>query len=232
MVLIGTLVNGLCIVLGTVIGLMFHAIPERIKESILKIIGLFVMLLGIQSAIGVESYLILLISLTVGIGIGEAVDIDNWFHKLGDWVGKRLSGQNSNVAVAFVAATLLFGVGAMSILGSLDAGLRHDNTILFTKSFLDGVTSIILASTLGIGVMLSAIPVMLFEGVVTLLAVQINSLVPKELMSEIIMIINATGGVLLMALGLNMVGAAKIKVANILPSIVIGVMLVIGLNYF
>ncbi len=190
------------------------------------------MLLGIQSAIEVESYIILLISLTVGIAIGEAIDIDNWFQKLGNWVGRRLSRQGSNISVGFVTATLLFGIGAMSILGSLDAGLRHDNTILFTKSFLDGVTSIVLASTLGIGVMLSAVPVMLFEGAVTLLAVQIDSLVPEALMNEIIMMINATGGILLMALGFNMIGAAKIKVANILPSLVIGVILVILMNYF
>jgi uncharacterized membrane protein YqgA involved in biofilm formation len=226
MILIGTLVNGALIIMGTLIGLYFNAIPERIKQTVSKVSGLCIIVIGMKMVAKINNPLIVLLSLTIGAVLGKWVDIDRLFNKLGDWIESKVNRKDSNVSKAFVSATLIYVIGAMAVVGSLDSGLRNNHTILFTKSVIDGVTSIILSSSLGFGVMISAIPVILYQGTITLLATQIDSFIAQTLLNKLIDIITVTGGVLIIAIGMNMIEITKIKIANLLPSLLIGCLLV------
>ena len=226
MILIGTLVNGALIIMGTLIGLSLNSIPERIKQAVSKVSGLFIIVIGLKMVVTIKSPIIVLLSLTVGAVLGELIDIDQWFNKLGGWIESKVNRKESNVSSAFVTATLIYVIGAMAVVGSLESGLSNNHTILLTKSVLDGVTSIILSSTLGFGVMISAIPVILYQGIITLLATQIDSFIAHSLLNKLIDIITAIGGVMILAIGMNMLEITKIRIANLLPSLLIGCMLV------
>lgn len=235
MTLLGTLVNGLAIIIGTIIGILFQSIPEKVKESVLKVNGLFIIVMGIQMAMSLKDpflSIISLLSLVLGAVIGEYLDIDKKFLNVGNWIEKKINRKTTNVSRAFVTSSLMFVIGAMAILGALDSGLRNDHSILFTKSILDGITSVILASTLGFGVMISAIPVMVYQGLLALLATQINSILPAVMLNDIVSIITATGGVLIITIGTNLLEITKIRVANLLPSIVMGCLLVAAYSTF
>jgi uncharacterized membrane protein YqgA involved in biofilm formation len=222
MVLLGTIVNGICIVLGTLIGSFLTKIPEKVKHTVMQGIGLSVSLLGIQMGLKSEQFLIVIVSLVIGAVIGEYLDLDGKLERMGLWierkVGKRAKG---NIAKGFVTATLIFVIGALAVIGSLDSGLRQDHSVLYTKSLIDGFTSIILTTTLGIGVLFSAIPVMIYQGSIALFATQIERLVPTEVMNVFIIEMTSTGGLMILAIGLNMLEITKIRVANLLPSILI-----------
>jgi uncharacterized membrane protein YqgA involved in biofilm formation len=231
MILLGTIVNGICIVLGTFIGSFLTRIPEKVKHTVLQGIGLSVSLLGIQMGLKSEQFLIVIISIVIGSVIGEFLDLEERLNQLGLWIerkiGKRAKG---DVAKGFVTATLIFVIGAMAIIGSLDSGLREDHRVLYTKSLIDGFTSLILTTTLGVGVMLSAIPVMLYQGSIALFATQIERIVPTEIMNSFITEMTSTGGLMILAIGLNMLGITNIRVANLLPSIVIVALIVAVLH--
>lgn len=222
MVLLGTIVNGLSIVSGALIGKWFHRIPERIKETVMGGIGLAVALLGIQMGMKSEQFLIVIFSLVFGGILGEWWNWEEKLNRLGRWLEKKVGGSGeSGIAKGFVSATLLFVIGAMAIVGALDSGLRGDHSVLYTKAILDGFASVILTTTLGIGVMFSALPVVLYEGGIALLATQIERFVPREVLDSFIAESTATGGILIMAIGLNMLGLTNIRVANLLPSILV-----------
>ena len=232
MVLLGTVVNGICIAIGALLGKVFHRIPERVKATVMSGIGLAVALLGIQMGLKSEQFLVVIFSLVFGAILGEFWGIDDKLNQLGDWLEKKLgANQGGNISKGFVTATLLFVIGAMAIVGALDSGLRGEHSVLYTKSIIDGFTSIILTSTLGIGVIFSAIPVMIYQGTIALLATQIERWVPNGLLESFISDSTATGGILIVAIGLNMLGLTKIRVANLLPSILI-VGLLTGVIYF
>jgi uncharacterized membrane protein YqgA involved in biofilm formation len=227
LVLLGTVVNGVCITIGALLGKVFHRIPEQIKTTVMSGIGLAVTLLGIQMGLKGEQFLIVIFSLVLGGVLGEVWKIEDKLNKLGQWLEKKLGdNQEGNIAKGFVTATLLFVIGAMAIVGALDSGLRGDHRVLYTKSIIDGFTSIILTTTLGIGVIFSAIPVMLYQGAIALLATQIERWIPSDLLESFIAESTATGGVLIIAIGLNMLGLTKIRVANLLPSILVAALLV------
>lgn len=228
MALLGTIVNGICIIVGALLGKMFHRIPEKMKATVMSGIGLAVALLGIQMALKSEQFLVVVCSLVFGGILGELWDLDDQLNRLGHWLERKVGGREQGaIAKGFVAATLLFVIGAMAIIGALDSGLRGDHRVLYTKSIIDGFTSIILTTTLGIGVMFSAIPVVLYEGTIALLATQIQTWVPKELMNSFIAESTATGGILIMAIGLNLLGITAIRVANLLPSILVTAFIVV-----
>ncbi|CAG9609074.1 DUF554 domain-containing protein [Pseudoneobacillus rhizosphaerae] len=232
MVLLGTLINGLLIVIGTLLGKLFHRIPEGMKSTVMQAIGLAVMVLGLQMGFKSNNFLIVIISLVVGAVIGEHFALDDKLNKLGDWLESKIgkSGKGS-ISEGFVTATLIFLIGAMAIIGALDSGIRGDHDVLYTKAIIDGFTSIILTTTLGIGVLFSAIPVVLYQGAIALFATQIDRFVPQALMDSFILEMTATGGVMIFAIGLNLTGLMKVKVANLLPGIVItGV--IVTLMYF
>lgn len=221
-VLLGTIVNGISIVAGALIGKWFHRIPERVKETVMGGIGLAVALLGIQMGMKSEQFLIVIFSLVFGGILGEWWNWEEKLNRLGRWLEKKVGGSGeSGIAKGFVSATLLFVIGAMAIVGALDSGLRGDHSVLYTKAILDGFASVILTTTLGIGVMFSALPVVLYEGGIALLATQIERFVPREVLDSFIAESTATGGILIMAIGLNMLGLTNIRVANLLPSILV-----------
>lgn len=233
MVLLGTLINALLIIAGALVGRIFKNIPESMKSTVLSIIGLAVALLGIKMGFESDNFIILVISLVVGTVIGEWLDLDKQMNRLGQWVEslfskKRTDNNQINIAEGFVTASLIFVVGSMAVIGALDSGLRNDHNVLITKGIIDGFTSIILASTLGIGVLLSSIPVFVYQGLIALFAGAISSFIPDMALQMFITEMTAVGGVMIFAIGLNIAGLTKIKAANLLPGIVVvGVMVAI-----
>lgn len=233
MVILGALINAVLIIAGALVGRIFKNIPESMKSTVLSIIGLAVTLLGIKMGFESDNFIILVVSLVVGTVIGEWLDLDKQMNRLGKWVEslfrtKRNDQNQISIAEGFVTASLIFVVGSMAVIGALDSGLRNDHNVLITKGLIDGFTSIILASTLGIGVMLSAVPVFVYQGLIALFAGVISSFIPDTALQMYITEMTAVGGVMIMAIGLNIAGLAKIKAANLLPGIiVVGVMVAI-----
>lgn len=234
MALLGTIVNVIAIIVGTTIGMFFTKINEKMKETILQGISLTVVIIGIQMAFHTESIIVVLLSLLFGAIIGELLKLEDLLNKLGIWIGERFNkeGESNRIAQGFVTASLIFVIGAMAILGSLDSGIRNDHGILFTKSILDGFTSLVLATTLGFGVALSAIPVFLYQGTIALLAAKIDQLIPKEILDQVVAEMTAVGGILILAIGLNMIGITKIRVTNLLPALFIVIIFVFVLQLF
>ncbi len=231
MFLLGTLVNGLLIIIGTLLGRLLQRIPEAMKTTVMYGISLAVMVLGLQMGLKSENFLIVILSLVIGAVFGELFQLEEKLNQLGRWLEKRLgSNEKGSISEGFVTATLIFVIGAMAIIGALDSGIRGNHAVLYTKSIIDGFTALILSTTLGIGVLFSAVPVVLYEGGIALFATQIDRFVPKELMNQFIVEMTAVGGVMIFAIGLNMAGITKIKVANFLPAIVI-VALIITILY-
>ncbi len=227
MVLLGTIVNGITIILGTVIGKFLSKIPDRMKNTVIHGIGLAVTVLGIQMALKTEQFLFVILSLVLGAVIGEWIDLDDKLNKCGQWLEKKMGKIGSGqISQGFVTATLIFVIGAMAVLGALDSGIKNDHDILITKAIIDGFTALILTTTLGIGVIFSFIPVVLYQGTIALLAAKIVALVPESLLDQMIVELTATGGVMIMAIGLNLAGITKIRVANLLPGILVVLVLV------
>lgn len=233
MFLLGTVVNGLLIIVGTLLGKLFHRIPESMKRTVMQAIGLSVMVLGLQMGLKSENFLIVISSLVIGAVLGEMLHIEEALNNLGNWLEKKIgSNGKGNISEGFVTSTLIFVIGAMAIIGALDSGIRGDHAVLYTKSIIDGFTAIILTTTLGIGVLFSAVPVMLYEGSIALFATQINWMVPQALLNQFIAEMTSTGGIMIFAIGLNLTGIVKIKVGNFLPAIVVtGVIVTILYSY-
>lgn len=225
MFLLGTLVNGLLIIIGVIIGKLLNRIPESMRTTVMYAIGLSVIVLGLQMGLKSENFLIVIISLVMGAVFGELMQLEEKLNKLGLWLERKMGSVGStgkgSIAEGFVTATLIFVIGAMAIIGALDSGIRGDHDVLYTKGLIDGFTSIILTTTLGVGVIFSAIPVMLYQGIIALFATQINTFIPQVLMDQFIVEMTATGGVMIFAIGLNLTGLVKIKVANLLPAIAV-----------
>jgi uncharacterized membrane protein YqgA involved in biofilm formation len=231
MSLVGTIVNAAAIVVGSLLGLIFRNISETLKTTVLQGIGLAVIILGIGMGLKSEQFLVVISSIALGSAVGEMWKLEDKLNRLGIWLEAKVgSKEKGNIAKGFVTATLVYVVGAMAIVGALDSGLRQDHAVLYTKSMLDGISAIIFTSALGIGVAISAIPVFIYQGLIALFATQIHMLVPKELMDEIIVEITATGGIMIVAIGLNIIKAVTIRVANMLPSLLFTVILVVILH--
>ncbi|WP_163969282.1 DUF554 domain-containing protein [Oceanobacillus halotolerans] len=222
MVLFGTLINGACIIIGCLIGLFFTKIPKRIKETIMHGIGLAVILIGFQMAFSTETIVIVLLSLLTGAVIGELLHIEEGLDRFGAWIGSKFTSQNENFSVAegFITASLMFVIGAMSVIGALDSGLRGDHEILITKGFIDGFVGLVLTTTLGFGVILSVVPVVLYQGAIALMATQVERWVPEAILNGFITELTAVGGLLIVGIGLNLLNLMKIRVANLLPSLI------------
>jgi uncharacterized membrane protein YqgA involved in biofilm formation len=215
--IIGTLINAAAVLVGGTIGLLLKGkIPKKFAESIPRAIGLGVCIIGITSAVKGD-LMLLVVSLALGTFIGELLHIEDGLNKLGEWLQKRLTRkeENSTFAEGFVAATLLFCVGAMAVVGSIESGLGNDRSIIYTKSILDGICAMVLASSLGLGVLFSACVILLYQGSIELFA----GFVQNAMSEALIVQISAAGGVMILGIGLNMVLNAKIKVANLLPGL-------------
>ncbi|OIK13843.1 hypothetical protein BIV60_13470 [Bacillus sp. MUM 116] len=233
MFLLGTLVNGALIIVGSLLGKLLNRIPESMKTTVMYAIGLSVMVLGLQMGLKSGNFLIVILSLVIGAVIGELLKLEEKLNDLGHWLESKVgSNGKGSISEGFVTATLIFVIGAMAIIGALNSGIRGDHDVLYTKSIIDGFTALILTTTLGIGVIFSAIPVLLYEGLIALFATQIDRFVPQALMDQFIVEMTATGGVMIFAIGLNLTGIIKIKVANLLPGIVVTGIIVTVLYYY
>jgi len=215
---LGTIVNCLTIIGGSIVGLLFkNGIPEKYNQTVMQAVGLSVILVGFKSAIKSDDLLIIIISLALGSLIGEWIGIEAYLKKMGDWLERRFSKNEKGFSAGFVTASLIFCVGSMAIVGSLESGLLNKHDILFAKATLDGICSIILSASLGIGVMFSAVPVLLYQGTITLMAGLLKPLLVPVVVSQM----SATGGLLIVGIGMNMLREKKIKVGNMLPAIFI-----------
>jgi len=214
----GSIVNALAIVAGSLLGLVFkHGIKEKYRQTILDALALSIILIGLLSALKTENILLLVISLALGSLVGEMINIEGGLTRMGLWTENRLAGKQSGLTKGFVTASLIFCVGSMAIVGSIESGISGQHDTLFVKSILDGVISIFFASTLGIGVLFSALPVLIYEGLLTLGAAQFTSFMTVPMIREI----SAAGGVLIMAIGINQLGIKQIRIGNMLPAILV-----------
>ncbi|MDD4080347.1 MAG: DUF554 domain-containing protein [Eubacteriales bacterium] len=214
----GVLVNAGLVLLGSAIGLLFgKLLTQRLNQAVMTGIGLCTLVIGISGALEGESVLILIAALALGAVVGTLLDIDGFIKRLGDRAQAITQQKGASVSEGFVAASLLFCVGAMAVVGSLEAGISGNNATLYTKSALDFVSAIFLASSLGFGVALSAVSVLICQGAIVLL----SGLLAPVLTPGAINALSGTGSVLIMALGLNMIGVTRIKVADFLPALII-----------
>ncbi len=225
--LLGTIVNVAAVVAGSLLGLFFgHLLPEKVQRTLVLGLGLAVILIGLQLAFETDQPLVLIGSLILGGIIGEALRIEERLEAFGKKLKEKFTDAG-DVAEAFVTASLLYCVGAMAVMGSIQDGLGDQPTILYAKSALDGTASIVLVSTLGIGVIFSVIPIFLYQGALTLAAVSVQGLLTEPVISEM----NAVGGLLIFSIGLDLLGIKKIPVGNLLPGIFVamGIMVLLGI---
>jgi hypothetical protein len=217
--MLGTIVNTLAIIVGSLLGIVFRGgIPNKYQVTVMQAISLAVILIGLKMAFKTDAVLLVIFSLVIGSILGEFLRIEDRLENL----GKRLETKftktgNGGIAKGFVVASLVFCVGSMAIVGSMESGLTGNHQTLFAKSALDGLSSIIFASIFGIGVLFSSISVFVYQGFITLTA----SLMKTFLVPSVINQMSGVGGLLIMAIGFNLLEIQKIKVANMLPAIFI-----------
>jgi uncharacterized membrane protein YqgA involved in biofilm formation len=221
----GVLVNVATVLIGSAVGLLFRKmIPQNATDFVMKGIGLCTIYIGIDGALGGTNPLIAIISMAVGALIGALADLDKHLNhfagKLEDRF-KNKDGSGPSIAEGFVTASLVFCVGAMTIVGSLQSGLTGDHSMLITKATLDLVSSLIFAASLGIGVMLAAAFVLVFQGSIVLIAQAAAPFLTDYVIGEM----TCVGSILIMALGMNIIGVTNFKVMNYLPAIFIPILL-------
>ncbi len=223
--MLGTIVNTIAVIIGAAIGMFLKkGIPDKLADTMMKGLGLCTLFLGISGSLDGQNSLILIISIVVGALIGEGIDLDARLNQLGNWLENKFKSKNGSkvsIAEGFVSASLLFCVGAMTIVGSLQSGLQGNHEMLFNKSMLDFVAAIIFASTMGIGVMASAAFVFAYQGAITMLAQWVAPVLSDVVIAEM----NCVGSVIIIGLALNMLGITKLKVMNYVPAIFIPILL-------
>jgi len=214
--LLGTIVNTLAIIAGSLVGLIFRGgIPQKYNVTIMQAISLAVILVGLRMALKTEAILLVIISLAIGSVIGEFLGIEERLENLGKFLERRFSKKGNGISRGFVVTTLVYCVGSMAIVGSLESGLTGNHQTLFAKSALDGISAIIFTSTMGIGVMFSSFSVLVYQGLITVSA----SLIKPFLVEAVINQMSAVGGLLIVAIGFNLLEIQKIRVGNMLPAI-------------
>ncbi len=215
--MIGTLANTAAIIVGSLLGLALRrGLPQRYRDTLMAGLGLCVILIGLKGALGTGSEMLVILSVVLGGCAGAALKIEARLDRLGKRLEKRFAAEgDGSFGKGFVSASLMFCVGAMAIVGSMESGLQGNHATLFAKSILDGVTSVILASTLGPGVMLSAAAVFLYQGSIALLAQGVSSLLTERVITEM----SAVGGVLILGIGLNMLRRQHLPVGDLLPAV-------------
>lgn len=228
MIGLGTVVNAGAVIVGGLAGTVIKkGLPERYKNIVMQAIGLSVLFIGISGALqGIYKVLgngsldrqfimTMIFSLVIGGVIGELINIESKLERLGSWFQSRFSKNGGNFAEGFVTASLVYCVGAMAIVGSLEDGLTGNPKTLFAKSILDGVSSVVFGATMGYGVPFSAIPILIYQGAITLLAGFVKPWLTDAVTAQMSLI----GSILIFGIGINLLEIKKIKVGNLLPAI-------------
>lgn len=216
MVLLGAAVNAAAIFIGAAMGMLFKkGIPERVQKTLTAALGLCVLFIGIQGALAGEALLIEVLSLVLGALLGEWIDLDRHLNRFGAFLQKKLTkNDQSSFGEAFVSSTLFVCVGAMAIVGAIEAGMQGKFDTYYTKALLDGVTVLIFTSSLGFGCFFSGVVLFVYEGALSLAAKFVSAFLTEAMITEM----SAVGSILILAIGLNLLNVTKIKVANLLPA--------------
>ena len=225
--MLGPLVNAAVIVVCALLGcFLIRGIPERFEEIIKKAIGLAVIYVGVKGALDNQRVLLLVMSLVAGAVIGELINIDRLMNRFGNWAERRLQGlsarrgkrlEQGGFSKGFVSASILFCSGSMAIVGSMQSGLTGSHETLFAKSILDGSISVVFGASMGVGVIFSALPVLIYQGGIALAVMAVKDLLTPESIREM----SAVGSLLVSAIGFNFLGVKEIRVANLIPAIFI-----------
>ncbi len=230
--MLGTIVNVIAIVCGSLVGLLFRkGLPDKYKEIVMSGVGLSVILVGMKSALSSDDLLIVIFSVIIGAVIGEFLTIEERLDSLARYLESKVarkSADSGSFVRGFTTASLVFCVGSMAIVGALESGLTGNHQILFAKSILDGVTSIIFASTMGLGVLFSGVSVLLYQGAITLTAALMKNFLVPETISQM----TSVGGLLILSIGLNLLGITRIRIGNLIPGIFLPLLYFAALSLF
>ena len=221
----GTFINAGAILVGSIIGISIHSrLPERFTKIVFQSIGLFTLFLGVYMGLKTNSFFLIIISLVIGGILGELLHLDIKINQMGDFLKSRFKSENSKFSEGLVTSFLLFCMGSVTILGAIEEGLGGKPNLLLAKSVLDGASSIALAAAFGFGVAFSIIPLLIYQGGITLLAVYFGNFFSEPIINEL----TSVGGIILIGLGINILEIKQLKIINLLPSLVI----IIILAYF
>jgi len=223
----GTLVNALAVVAGSLLGMLLQQnLPENIKRICFQAIGLCTLVLGFSLTLKAVDFLLLIVATLAGAILGEWMQLEEVFKRLGNSIKKRLGSSQGKFTDGFLSAFVLYCIGSMTILGALEEGLKGDATLLYAKSVLDGVSSIILASVYGLGVLVSAVPLFIFQASITLSATFLEPWLSTPVIDQL----SATGGIMILGIGLNLLEIKEIKVTNFLPALAFSILLMFVLG--
>lgn len=212
----GTLVNAAAVLVGSGIGLVLKkGIPTRFQSTVMQGLALTVFLIGLQMALKAQNIVVVILSMVLGGILGEALKIDCQLNRFGEWLNIKLGSEYGNVGQGFITASLVFCVGAMAVVGSLQDGLTGDATTLYAKSTLDAISSVVFASSMGVGVALSSIAIFLYQGGITVLAGSLSTVLSNGVVNEM----TSVGGILIIGISFMMLEIKSVKVANLLPAI-------------
>ena len=218
----GSIFNGLLVVIGTTVGMTIgKRFPQRMSETLMAAIAVFVTYLGFEMARAFTGMLNLLFSFVGGAAIGELLDIHTALERFGEWARRKLKMKDERFGEAFISASLIFCTGSMAILGAIEEGLGEFPKILITKSMIDGISSIAFAISLGIGTAFSGLAILVYQGAITLTAAAAQSFMTQHVIDSM----TAVGGLMIICIGLNMLGIAKIRTSNQLPGILIAALI-------
>ncbi len=222
MILFGTAVNVATVLIGSLVGFYFNSrLPKKIVNLIFQAIGLFTLYIGITMTMKTHQILILIFSMILGSALGEWIDIDKYITRFGEWTKKKIRSKNEHFTEGMISAFLLFCMGSMTILGAFEEGTAGKSDLLVAKSVMDGFSSLALASALGLGVTFSVLPLIIFQGGLTLLSGWIGNMMPQAVIDEM----SAAGGLILVGLSLVILEIKTIKVVNMLPALLFAIIL-------
>ncbi|MEQ9441980.1 MAG: DUF554 domain-containing protein [Cyclobacteriaceae bacterium] len=225
----GTLINTLAVIAGSTVGLLLQSrFPPKIREISFQGIGLCTLLIGMQMAFQVQNILILIFSILIGGAAGEGLRLHDRFILLGDAFKKRVNIGSEKFTEGLITAFLLFCVGSLTIVGALEEGLNDDPSLLYTKSMLDGFSSMVLASAYGWGVLFAALPLCLFQAAITLSASWLQPFLSELVINQL----SATGGIIILGLGINLLEIKALRITNMLPALIIVVLLTLLLEAY
>jgi len=218
----GTLVNTATVIIGSLLGILIGVrFSEKLRTIVMHALGLVTILIGLKLAFKTENILLVIGSLALGGVVGEVLGIEEGLEKLGEFIKSKVKSESGNFVLGFVTSSLVFCVGPMTVVGAIEDGISGNASILYAKSILDGFASMAFASSLGIGVLFSALTVLIYQGLLTLLGAELSFLLRPEILDEM----SATGGLMIVGIGFYLLGIKKIKVANFLPALVFAVVL-------